>query len=331
MFDRHVKACHIGKGRGKTHPDGNPSVQAGMTGFPGMPVKGADMEFQQIIFEPGKVARLIFNRPRQLNAQSYQLLDEVDRAFQAAVADSSCGAIVLSGAGRAFSAGHDLGTQEEIDYCRTHGLAEPGSTDFRRKVADMYEFYVKKTLAWRNCPKPTVAMVHGYCIYGGWMLAAAMDVIFAADDAMFLPGMVEYFSAPWDLGPRKAKEILLEHRFVPAEELLDCGFVNRVFPAGKLEEETLSYAGRVADNYLASSSWIGTVKSAINHMQDAVGFTSEIEAAYNGFCLMYGLGAHSDATPAEGGFARTGLARRNFESSRPWLARRGYCKKPETP
>jgi len=57
-------------------------------------------------------------------------------------------------------------------------------------------------------------MVHGYCIFGGWMLASAMDVIFAAEDAQFLPGFVEYFSTPWDMGPRRTKEILFEHRFV---------------------------------------------------------------------------------------------------------------------
>jgi enoyl-CoA hydratase len=283
------------------------------------------MDFQHIVYEPGKVGRIIFNRPNQLNAQGYLLLDEVDRAFQAAVADNTCGAIVLSGSGRAFSAGHDLGTQEEIEYCRQHGMAEPNSLDFPRKVADMYEFYVKKTLAWRNCPKPTIAMVHGYCIYGGWMLAAAMDVLFAAEDALFLPGMVEYFSAPWDLGPKKAKEILMEHRFVPASEALACGFVNRIFASDRLEEETLAYAGRVSDNYLAAPAWTGTIKAAVNHMQDAMGFTSEIEAAYNSFCLMYGLGAHSNATPEQGGFARTVVARKNLESSRPWLVRRGLC------
>jgi enoyl-CoA hydratase len=288
------------------------------------------MDFQHVIYEPGKVARIIFNRPEQLNAQGYQLLTEVDTAFERAVADSACGAIVLSGSGRAFSAGHDLGTREEIDYCRRHGLAEPQGADLRKKVADMYEFYVKKTLAWRNCAKPTIAMVHGYCIYGGWMLAAAMDVIFAAEDALFLPGMVEYFSAPWDLGPRKAKEILLEHRFVPAAEALACGFVNRLFPADRLEAETLAYAGRVADNYLSAPAWTGTIKQAINHMQDAMGFTSEIEAAYTAFCLMYGLGAHSDAAPEQGGFARTAIARKNLERSSAWLARQGLYGQSES-
>jgi len=288
------------------------------------------MEFGHIMYQPGKVARIIFNRPENLNAQGYQLLDEVDRAFTLAVADEDCGAIVLSGAGRSFCAGHDLGTEEETRYCKEHGLARPHDMDLRQKVADMYKFYVKKTLAWRNCPKPTVAMVHGYCIYAGWMLAAAMDVVFAAKDALFLPGMVEYFSAPWDLGPRKAKEILLEHRFITAAEALDCGFVNRTFPADRLEEETLDYTSRVADNCLTSPAWTGTIKAAINHMEDTMGFSSEIEAAYTSFCLMYGLDAHSMAAPEKGGFARTDVARRNFERSKPWLVKRGLCEPDES-
>lgn len=281
------------------------------------------MDFKQIIYTPGKVSRIILNRPNQLNAQGYQMLKEVDEAFQLAVSDEQCGAIVVSGNGRAFSAGHDLGTEEEIRYCREHGLAGPKSVDLRRLVDDMYHHYVKLTLAWRNCPKPTVAMVHGYCIYGGWMVAAAMDVLFASTESLFLPGMVEYFSAPWDIGPKKAKEILLEHRFVPAKEALSCGFVNRIFPEEELEAETLAYADRVADNYLAAPAWTGTIKSAINHMQDTQGFSSEIEAAYTSFCLMYGLGAHTDATPHQGGFARTDTARKNLKSSMPWLMSQG--------
>ena len=281
------------------------------------------MEYEQIIFKPGKVTRIIFNRPKFLNAQSYQMLAEVDHAFAEAAADQNCGVIVLSGEGRAFSAGHDLGTDEEIQYCREHGLTVPQDGNLPKKVADMHEWFVKKTLAWRNCSKPTIAMVQGYCIYAGWMLAAAMDIIFAAEDAQFLPGMVEYFSIPWDIGPRKAKEILLEHRFITAAEALAYGFVSRIYPAHQLEKETLAYAGRVANNYLVAPAWTGTIKASINHMQDTMGFSAEIEAAFTSFCLMFGLGAHTAAKPEEGGFARTGIAQRNFELTKSWLSKRG--------
>lgn len=281
------------------------------------------MDFEHILYQPGKVARIIFNRPECLNAQGFLLLEEMDQALKRAEADEACGAIVVSGAGRAFSAGHDIGTEEDRQYREAQGYAAPLSPDRYRKFQDMRDFYVEKSLAWRNSPKPTVAMVHGYCIFGGWMLAAAMDVIFAAEDSLFLPGMVEYFSVPWDLGPRRAKEILLEHRFVTAAEALEYGFVSRVYPVGDLEQETLAYADRVADNYLAYPFWTRMIKISINHMEDAMGFTSEIEGAYNNFCLMVGLHAGEIAQPDQGGFARTDIAKRNFESSEPWLEQAG--------
>jgi enoyl-CoA hydratase/carnithine racemase len=108
------------------------------------------MDFEQIIYEPGKVARIIFNRPKYLNAQSYQMLAEFDRALAAAVEDPQCGAIVLSGAGRAFCAGHDLGTEEEIRYCSEHKLTVPHDGNLPKKVADMHVWFVRKTLEWRN-------------------------------------------------------------------------------------------------------------------------------------------------------------------------------------
>jgi enoyl-CoA hydratase len=74
------------------------------------------MEYQHIIYQSGKVARVIFNRPKYLNAQSYLMLEELDSAFNAAANDPQCGSIVLSGAGRAFSVGHDIGTEEDEAY-----------------------------------------------------------------------------------------------------------------------------------------------------------------------------------------------------------------------
>ena len=281
------------------------------------------MEYRHIVYRPGKVARLVLNRPRFLNAQSFLMLEEMDEAFHAAVKDPACGAIVLSGAGRAFSVGHDIGTEEDNAYREERGYATLSGLDQPKLFEDWRKLYVDFTLAWRNLAKPTVAMVHGYCIFGGWMVAAAMDVIFAAEDAQFLPGFVEYFSQPWDLGPRRAKEILLEHRFMTAKEAYHYGFVNRIFSADRLEDETLAFADRVADHYLADPVWTRLCKLTINHMEDAAGFTSEIEGAYNNFCLMVGTRATLPAKPSEGGFARTDMAKRHFELSRPWLKKAG--------
>ena len=147
---------------------------------------------------------ITLNRPAYRNAQSYRMLDEIDEAFDLARADDAVRVVVVRGAGGVFSTGHDLGTPEAIAYREALG-AKPGIETY-----DQFKKYnLDLLLEWRNFPKPTIAMVEGYCIYAGWMLAAAMDVVFAADDAEFLAGFVEYMSIPWDIGIRRAKELML--------------------------------------------------------------------------------------------------------------------------
>ena len=279
------------------------------------------MEYEHIIYQPGKVSRIIFNRPKYLNAQSYQMLEELDSAFADAAGDTQCGSIMLSGNGRAFSVGHDIGTKEDEAYKKQHGYSALAELNLSRWFEQMRKLYVDFTLAWRNLPKPTIAMVHGYCIFGGWMLASAMDVIFSATDALFLPGFVEYFSVPYDIGPRRAREILFEHRFITAREAYDYGFVNRIYSSDTLEKETLDYAGRVADNYLANPSWVRFCKFSINHAEEAAGLDSSVKTSFNNFCLMTTSYSSALSSPDEGGFARTKVARQNLELSRPWLNR----------
>jgi enoyl-CoA hydratase/carnithine racemase len=71
------------------------------------------MEFETIIYQPGRIARVILNRPEKLNAQNFTMLQEMDRAFCAATDDPECRVIILSGQGRIFSAGHDLSSREQ--------------------------------------------------------------------------------------------------------------------------------------------------------------------------------------------------------------------------
>jgi enoyl-CoA hydratase len=277
------------------------------------------MGYRHIVYQPGKSARIILTRPEFLNAQSYLMLEEIDLAIKEAVKDPECGVIVLSGAGRAFSAGHDIGTEEDNDYKASHEYAAHGDPDIYRLFEDMRKLYVEYTLAWRNAAKPTIAMVHGYCIFGGWMVAAAMDIVFAAEDTQFLPGFVEYFSVPWDIGPRRAKEILFEHRFMTAREAYAYGFVNRIFDAESLEKETLAYAERVAENFLSDPAWVRLCKFSINHMEQNMGLNATVETSFNNFCLMSATQNSAIAPPSEGGFARTGIAKKNFSLSQPWL------------
>ena len=247
-------------------------------------------EFEQIRYEvDGRVARVILDRPNYRNAQSRLLREEMDEAFDRAVADREVRVIVLMGAGHSFSAGHDLGTPEE----QADKAERPYEEGLRGRFERSASMNVENTLRWRNLPKPTIAVVQGYCIFGGWMIASAMDLIFASDDAMFLGTNFQYFSPPWDIHPRKVKEIFFESRFIDGPEAMELGLVNRVYPAERLEAEAMAYARRVAEN---DPFQLRMMKQAVNHAQDSQGFNEHINGAH----LMYLMSSQGERDP---GFA----------------------------
>jgi len=238
--------------------------------------------FEEILYEvDGPLGVITLNRPRYRNAQGYRMLDEIDRAFTLAREDRAVRVVIVRGSGGHFSTGHYLGTPPEAAYRESLG-ARPGIETY-----DQFKKYnLDLLLGWRNFPKPTIAMVEGYCIYAGWMLAAAMDVVFAADSAEFLAGFVEYMSIPWDIGVRRAKELCFESRFITAAEAAQYGFVNRVLPAAELGRETFAWARRVAEN---SPDALRFAKVEINKAQDAQGFTGALEDSLGDYQAMYYL------------------------------------------
>jgi enoyl-CoA hydratase len=268
------------------------------------------MDLKDVRYEvDGPIALVTLNRPRYRNAQSWRLLDELDLALDRAVEDRDVRVAVVRGEGEHFSAGHDLGTPEQIEDYRARGIPRVGITEY-----DAFRHYnLDLTLKWRNLPKPTVAMVRGYCIYGGWMIAAAMDVIFAAPDARFLAGQVEYFSVPFDVGFRKAKELLFESRFIDAEEARALGFVNRVVPADALERETLAWARRVAEQGYGD---LRMAKLAVNKMHDLLGFSAAMEAAFADYLVTSRLGGHPRELPKERRLGGVDLALRGARGER---------------
>jgi enoyl-CoA hydratase len=239
------------------------------------------MDFQDIIYAvDGPLGVITLNRPAYRNAQGYRMLDEIDQAFTLAKADRNVRVVIVRGAGGVFSTGHDLGTPEGLEYRKSLGV-RPGIETY-----DQFKHYnLDLLLAWRNFPKPTIAMVEGYCIYAGWMLAAAMDVVFAAENAEFLGGFVEYNSIPWDIGVRRAKELCFESRFISAAEAAQFGLVNRVLPQADLERETWAWARRVAEN---SPEALRFAKIQMNKAQDAQGFTNAVEDSLGDYqAMMY--------------------------------------------
>jgi enoyl-CoA hydratase/carnithine racemase len=238
-------------------------------------VSEGHMTFTQVIYDKRDgIARITLNRPRYRNAQSRVLLEELDGAFDEAAADEEVKVVILAGAGDHFCSGHDLGTPDEradaSSYLNTKGL--------KRRHLRSWELFLDNTLRWRDLPKPTIAQVQGYCIFGGYMFASAMDLIVAADDAMFLPSLTQYFSAPWDVGVRKAKEILFQSRFVDAQEALRLGLVNMVVARADLEKETSALAARIAES---DTFQLRMVKFAVNQAQDAMGFRTAVRNAHS--------------------------------------------------
>ena len=160
-------------------------------------------------------------------------------------------------------------------------------------------------------------MVHGYCIFGGWMIATAMDLIFASAGARFLASQFEYFSVPWDIHPRKAKELVFESRFLDAEEAKADGLVNRVYSADRLEQETLAYAERVAEN---DPTVLRLSKLAINKAQDLQGYSVGVEAAFADY-LVTAQARGNSRVDGRARLAGVDLALRGERGERPGLAR----------
>ncbi len=227
----------------------------------------------------GPIAWITFNRPQYRNAQSWRLLDDFDRAMDLADADPGVQVIIVRGAGGNFSSGHDLGTPEQVADRQARGIGDAGIEFYN----NFKHYNLDLLLKWRNARKPTIAMVEGYCIFAGWMMAACVDIVFASRTAMFLPALLEYFSLPYDIGTRKAKELMFESRFLTAEEAMECGFVNRVLEPEELERETTNYALRVCENNPLN---VRLAKVAANKSQDLMGYTKSLESGLSDYMLM---------------------------------------------
>jgi enoyl-CoA hydratase len=231
------------------------------------------MSFEAIRYEiDGPVATITMDRPDVANAQDTTLIDELDAAFDAADEDDAVRVVVLAGAGRHFSAGHDLKALV--------GDAEPDKWRLMRetpegKMRHEQLMYFDRCVKIHDFRKPTIAAVQGSCIAAGLMLACMCDLIVAADDAVFsnpvlrMTGAgVELLVEPWELGARKAKEFLLTGDKIDAAEAWRLGLVNKVVPRDSLESAVKELAEKVA---LVPPTTAQVVKQSINHALDLQG------------------------------------------------------------
>lgn len=222
-----------------------------------------------------RIATITLNRPEVANAQNAALLDELDAAWTRAAEDDDVAVIVLRAEGRHFSSGHDLKDRwpspEEIT------LEWIYRAENRR--------YLEYTMRWRNVPKPSIAAVQGRCIAGGLMLCWPCDLIVAAQDALFSDpvvtmgiGGVEYHGHTWELGARKAKEILFTGRPLTAEEAEKVGMVNKVVPRDELDAQTRALAEQIAT---MPTFGLRQAKRAVNQTQDVQGFYAAIQSVFD--------------------------------------------------
>ena len=249
------------------------------------------MQFDDIQYEvAGGVAVITLDRPEAANAQSAGLLAQLDQAWRSAADDPAVKVIVLQSNGKHFSAGHDMtGGEGDIDYSTVEAHYD---WELRH-----YLHYAK---SWRDVPKPSIAAVQGKCIAAGLMLCWPCDLIVASENAEFSDPVlhmgicsVEFLGHPWELGPRKAKELLFTGGSISASEASQLGMVNQVVPLEELRSATMELANRIAG---VDSFALRMAKRAINHTMDVQGFTTAIDAAYD----IHHLG-HARARQVTGG------------------------------
>ncbi|MDW3215119.1 MAG: enoyl-CoA hydratase [Ilumatobacteraceae bacterium] len=232
-----------------------------------------------------RVARIVLARPQTANAQDYQMLSELNQAFDCAARDDEVRVIILAADGNHFSSGHDLRAGTDMSGIDPIGtwccFDSDGAEGYMATEAEMY---VGLCWRWRNIPKPTIAQVQGKVIAGGLMLVWPMDLVVCSDDATFSDPVVafgvnghEYFTHPYEAGARLAKEMLFTGRAITADEAYRHGMVNRVVSRDDLESETLAMA-----QHIAKRPMIGLTlsKQSVNNSLDAMGMYTSIQSAF---------------------------------------------------
>ncbi|MEM9607965.1 MAG: enoyl-CoA hydratase [Actinomycetota bacterium] len=230
------------------------------------------------------VARVVMAREEARNAQDKRMTYELNEAFDRACHDNDVRVIVLAADGPHFSSGHDMRDRSKMSaYDRVSTWGGYRQAGAEGHLHFEQELYLQMCWRWRNLPKPTIAEVQGKVIAGGMMLVWVCDLVVAADDAVFSDPTVafgvngvEYFAHPWELGVRKAKELLFTGDSLTAEEARALGMVNQVVPRDELTDAVGEMAGKVASK---PSMGLTLAKQSVNQAQDAMGFWSALQSA----------------------------------------------------
>lgn len=229
-------------------------------------------------------ATITLDRPDSMNALSTPLMHELRDALEDAESNDRVRAVVLTGRGKAFSAGFDLSESEDADSMEESAGGDGDSADDEDDVVpsaddliDRMEEIAKHVFAIWNLNKPVVAAVNGHCLAGGSDLAMVCDIVIASEKATFgypgqrFAGHPPTLTYPFFMGLHEAKELLLTGKMVDAERADQMGVFNRVVPADELMDvayEEVDAIKKVPGNGARIQ------KHSLNAVAEQNGFTS---------------------------------------------------------
>lgn len=234
----------------------------------------------------GGIAVVSLDRADKRNAQNNLMTYELNACYDDAARRNDVKVIVLRAEGPHFSAGHDLRDRTTPDeFAKVFPQSGFTGEGQEAMMAHEEEVYFNMCWRWRNIPKPVIAAAQGKSIAGALMLLWVADIIIAADDATFSDPVVafgvngvEYFGHPWEFGARKAKELLFTGDSFTAQEAMDLGMVNRVVPAGELDEAAMEMARRIATK---PGFALKLAKESVNQALEAQGQYTAMRAAFS--------------------------------------------------
>jgi enoyl-CoA hydratase len=223
-----------------------------------------------IVERDNRIAVITLNRPERLNAISRETISHVQAAMDKLETEDEIAVIIIRGAGRAFSSGMDL---------KDDAAAEISGADAWRAVLEEDLAFL---IRFWDFPKPTIALVHGFCLAAACELAMCCDITVAEEGSFFGEPELKFGSVitamimPWLTGPKIAKELLLgaDDR-ITAERAFEIGLVNRVVPKG----EGMSAAREIAQRLsVMDDDAVRLTKQAINRTFETMGLKKALRA-----------------------------------------------------
>ena len=191
----------------------------------------------------GKIGIVTINRPKALNALNGAVVSDLEALISEVEKDAELGVLILTGEGRSFVAGADIGEQRDYNLDQARAWSKRGSALFRR---------IEKLEI------PTIAAVNGFALGGGCELAMSCDIILASEKAKFgqpevglgiTPGFSGTQRLPRRVGIAKAKELTFSGKMISADEAKEIGLANAVYAP----EELLNAAKEMANSFLKNS------------------------------------------------------------------------------